>query len=268
EVRVSVTEGRAMGIWAYAAGDVEVTNTGTIAAVESIMAVGVGMDARNGGTATLVNSGTIMAEAPGMSAVAIQGGSGVDRILNSGEIIGAILTNAGDDLFHNAEGGVWEVDNFITSLGAGNDTIVNAGTIHLANGLVAMGEGANAFDNRATLQAQGHSIIAPGAGSALSNSGTISMADGHAGDTLGIFGDLAGNGRVGVDLDLANGVADSLSVEGSLADGTVQAIDVRVIGMPAAVAGAAATTIAGTGRAGADAFGAGNILGFDRGHFL
>lgn len=257
-----------IGIRAYGTEGVQVTNSGSIQVSGPLAAVGVEMGTGTNATAILVNEGSIRADAPGQTAVAVRGGDWTDVILNSGVLVGAIQTGAGNDLLENAEGGAWYVANFATGFGAGDDTISNAGLIHLSNGLVDLGEGIDQFENTGRLQASGFSIVNVGAGSLLRNNGVISLADGHAGDVLAFYGNLAGSGLLGVDVDLASGASDQVRIAGDLADGTHQRVDVRIAGLPVALETNTGTLIEVTGHAADDALVAGQVVGYDPANFL
>src|SRR5690606_31320948 len=152
--------------------------------------------------------------------------------------------------------------------GAGDDTITNAGLVDLSNGLVDLGEGLDLFENSGRLQASGFSIVNVGAGSLLRNNGVISLADGHAGDVLAFYGNLAGSGLLGVDVDLASGASDQVRIAGDLADGTHQRVDVRIAGHPVALETNTGTLIEVTGHAADDALVAGQVVGYDPANFL
>src|SRR5690606_23779348 len=149
---------------------------GPVPAGHDAAAVAVQMASRFG-TATLANSGTSETDAP--VSVAVVGSNGANEIHNTGDITGAIVTFAADDLFANGNGGIWVVDNYVTGFGGGDDSIDNGagGRIHLANGgiyLGASGVDGNSFHNAGTISASDYGVIDMGADAqALYNDGVI-----------------------------------------------------------------------------------------------
>src|SRR5690606_15566984 len=141
----------------------------------------------------------------------------------------------------------WHVHNFTTYLGGGDDAIVNGagGTIHIANGgifLGSSGAAGNSFVNSGTIHTSGYGYIDMGSGVSLvpslnplplTNNGLIDFVDGAPDDMLVIVGDLGGDGAISVDLSGLNGASDLLYVDGSVVDGTTQAINVNLLeGLP------------------------------------
>lgn len=271
----------AVGVFVLTAGDALVENSGTISVSEPDLAVGVRMLAA--GTATLENSGTITANASGGGAIALFGSYGANAVHNRGDIHGAIVTFDGDDAFANGQDGNWEVGNFTTYFGGGDDTIDNGagGTIHLANGAIYLGSSGaagNAFHNAGTILASGYGLIDMGTGpvslvpslnpQALINDGVISFVDGSPDDLLVIVGDLGGDGAIDLDVSLLNGMADLLYVDGSVVDGSTQAINLAIDGMPSSLASDPAPVVIVSGNVAANAFVGGEVLNFDPSNFL
>ncbi len=288
--------GMAYGVHVASAGRITVTNAGAITVNGSAAAVGVSLD---GPTATLVNSGTIRTFALDDGRIAVWGGGGVETIDNAGSIHGAVLAGGGDDRLVNRRGGAWFVDNGSTDFGDGDDAIVNAvgGTIRLEGGAIDLGAGAgNRFDNAGTIAVSGASLIHMGTGAAaaqpgmaampavnavpslnaapLVNSGLIDFADGASDDRLTIVGDLGGTGSVDIDVDTTAGTADQLLVDGSIAEGAVQIVNVAFNGFEVGDGGGVPLDFASvafarvTGDAEAGSFAAGEVSGFDPGNFL
>jgi hypothetical protein len=290
----------AWGVYA-GGGQVTVTNTGSITAIGPDRAIGVRV---SGAGATIDNSGTIRAIALGDGRIAVRGLEGTETIHNSGSLQGAVLTGGGDDVVNNRARGTWLVDNGSTNLGDGDDAITNAvgGTIHLQDGTISLGAGdGNRFTNAGTLKVSGSGLIHMGTAAAvpetataarsmaaiapqaavpslntvpLINSGVIDLVDGAADDSLTIVGDLGGNGSLNIDIDPAADASDRLLVDGSIAAGNAQTVNVAFDGfVPGNGAGgllnfASVEFASVTGAAAADAFIGGDVIGFDPGNFL
>jgi hypothetical protein len=266
--------GAAIGVFAQSYYDVLVDNSGTISASQADQAVAVRMYSV-AGTATLDNSGAISTDTSVAGSIAVFGSPGANEIHNTGDISGAIVTFGGDDLFANGSGGTWNVGNGTTYFGGGDDAIVNGagGTIHLADGgiyLGAPGAAGNSFQNDGTLLTSDFGLVDMGAGNPLPfvNDGVVSFLDGAPDDLLVILGDLGGDGAINVDLGVLNGTSDLLYVDGSVVDGTRQAINVAVDGVPAALHSDLAPVVEVTGDVPANAFTGGQVSGIDASNFL
>ena len=267
-ISASSDQGAAFGVYAYGYGDVYVANSGDIHATSPVVAIGVRM-VSYGGTSTLVNSGTIVADGPDGGAAAVMGSAAEDRIYNSGEIHGAIVTSAGDDLVANLAGGTWHAHDFTSSLGDGDDTIDNAGTIHIENGGIFMGAGDNAFANSGVVQVSGYGIVSLGtAGSRFDNDGAISLVDGGANDLFVLAGDLGGSGSINVDFNQASAAADLAYIYGNVVDGSSQSINLWVEGVPTQLQSESVTVVEVSGDVAANAFTGGTVLNFDASNFL
>lgn len=292
----------AVGVDATAYGTATVNNSGTITATDLDQAIGVRF---NAGAGILNNSGIIDTTTVNDGRIAVLGSDGVETINNSGDIYGAVVLAGGDDVFNNASGGVWHVDNDSTDFGAGadlisngsggliditgsltmgddDDTISNAGggTIQLTDGAIYLGGGSgNAFNNAGTIKVSGaNNLIDMGTGAVmpslnttpLVNSGLIDFIDGAPDGTLTIVGDLGGNGSINIDLTTPSGPADHLVVDGSVVSGTSQTVNVAVDfnGIPAAT-GTPTPFAYVSGDSTADSFIAGELVGgFDPSNFL
>jgi outer membrane autotransporter protein len=255
-------------------GTVVVNNAGHIHAGDTNFAIGVLMEGVEG-TNTLNNAATGVISADGDEgyAFAVMGSYAVDTINNSGRITGAVALYAGDDVFNNRSGGVWDVGGTrSTDFGDGNDSINNfaGGVIHLDDGAIYMGGGtANAFTNLGMIKVSGDTNVIDMGGDgatvntvALSNVNTISFLDGHSDDALSIVGHLGGTGSLGLDVDLADESSDQLHVEGNMAANAAQRVNIAFAGMPLT----ASTSIdfahvSGTSTAGS--FVPGQILGYN-----
>ena len=273
--------GMAIGVLAQSYYDVLVENSGTISAAHAGQAIAVAMNSV-AGTATLDNSGTISTDTSLAGSIAVLGSDGANVIHNTGDIDGAIVTFDADDAFANGQGGTWLVRNGTTDFGGGDDAIVNGagGTIHLANGgifLGASGADGNRFENHGVIRTSGYGLVDMGRGVALVpslnplplvNDGIIDFVDGAPDDMLVILGDLGGDGAINLDMSLLNGNADLLYVDGSVVNGTTQAINLNVLGVPTALTSEASPVVAVSGNLPAGSFVGGDVLNVDPANFL
>lgn len=168
--------GSAVGLVAISDGDVTVTNSGTISADHDTVAVAVSM-VSDTGVARLYNSGTIETGAPAGGSIAVLGGDQVDEVHNTGEINGAIITGAGDDLINNAAGGSWYLVGPGSDLGDGADNIDNAGTLTIVSGVLEAGAGDDSLYNAGllVLAYSGIDLGDADSGNVFVNSGTIQV---------------------------------------------------------------------------------------------
>ncbi|MDB6163911.1 MAG: hypothetical protein JWL98_1343 [Xanthomonadaceae bacterium] len=228
--------GRSYGAILLGSGNLSFANSGSITATGSGQTVGVELSSDI--STVLTNSGTISGGA------AVLAGDSTDSINNVGTIAGAIFTNGGNDTLTNGADGIWYAGG-TSDFGSGADTIINAGTIVLNNSSIAMGDSdtfANAFDNSGTIFSFGDSAIDMGAGNtnAFTNTGIIDFRDGLANDILTINGDFAGSGALGVDVSGLNGLGDVLYVNGSVANGSVTAVNTTILDVPTTRTGSVA----------------------------
>ncbi|WP_432770521.1 MAG: autotransporter domain-containing protein [Sphingopyxis sp.] len=192
---------------------------------------------------TVNNAGTIANNANGFAVLAT---GGPIVINNSGNLSSDIQLTAGADRINNS--GTFTV-GVNPDFGAGVDVFANSGTILVGSG--------------------GTAVVAPtftGLES-LTNSGTISLVNGRAGDTLTLPGTYAGaNGTLGLDiLTGTTTVADQLIV-GGLASGNTIVVLNRVAGSTPVFNPGTVVVRAGIGSS-ADAFdlaGGSQDLGFVR----
>ena len=227
--------GKAFGAIISAASDVTFTNSGSIVASASAGAVGVTLDSPT--STTLVNSGTIAASSAAANSIAVQTGDSTDTIQNTGRINGALVTGGGNDRLANSAGGVWNVVGASTDFGPGDDTISNAGTINLHDASIALGSsggGGNIFTNSGLVTAFGNDSIDMGAGNPnpFTNTGSVELRNGIAGDALTLHGDWAGSGRIGVDVSPQHGSGDMVHIVGNVAAGSVTAVNVNLVDRP------------------------------------
>jgi outer membrane autotransporter protein len=278
----STTGGYAVGVAAQAYGNLLVYNTGTITATDDDYAVAVSVDSAH--TATVVNAGTLRTYSTVEGEIAVRGGDGVQRVFNYGDIYGAIVTGGGDDTLLNGNAGIWHITNHSTDFGDGDDSITNGagGTIVLSDGAIHMGasgSAGNAFTNSGRIQVQGAGLIDMGGGTQtallpsanalpLVNNGLLDFVDGMPDDVLTIAGDLSGGGAIDIDVSALNQSADLLYVEGNVADGSAQTVNVSFAGFPtsAHTDPIAFAHVAGGSTAGS--FVAGQVIGFGANGFL
>jgi outer membrane autotransporter protein len=279
-------EGYAASVGVIASGveSSTVNNSGTIHAANGGFNAGVLFG--NTGVNTLNNTGSGVIGASGAEgyAFAVVGGGMGDTINNGARILGAVSMYGGADVFNNKAGGVWDVgDTRSTDFGDGDDAINNqaGGTIRLAGGALYLGSAAsagNSFVNAGTIKVVGDgNLIDMGSGIALVpslnplplvNDGIIDFVDGGTDDALTIEGDLGGSGAINIDMDLANQASDQLYVNGSIASGTVQKVNVSITQMPGTASTEAVefAHVAGTSSAGA--FVGGSVVGYSPSNFL
>lgn len=206
----------------------------------AIMAGAYGADAtatavamESSGSNVLHNSGIIAAFGDG-ERIAVESSAGsTAQLYNTGTLIGAIRTGDGDDLLDNAAGASWLALGS-SDFGAGDDAIVNHGSIVLQDATIALGAYAsgNAFDNSGVLAVSGVGGIDMGGAFAFVNNGTLSFVDGAADDSLTLAATLAGSGTLNFDADLASQSGDRLYLDGDMAASAVQTINVNVVGGP------------------------------------
>ena len=139
----------AKGVNALGLHGARVANSGTIAAGaygDDATAIAVAMDAS--GSNVLTNTGTIAALGDGTRIAVSSAIDATASIANSGSLVGAVVTGDLDDVLGNAAGGKWLAVG-TSDFGAGDDRIVNHGTIQMNDAAIGLGayiEG-NAFDN-------------------------------------------------------------------------------------------------------------------------
>jgi hypothetical protein len=265
--------GLAFGVMAQSYYDVLVENSGTISATQPDVAVAVRLYSA-AGTATLDNSGTLATDTSSAGSIAVFGSYGANVIHNTGDIYGAIVTFDADDLFANGQGGTWHVANGTTYFGGGDDAIENGagGTIHLSDGAIYLGSSGaagNSFHNAGILLTSDFGLVDMGSGAnPFVNDGVIDFVDGSPDDQLVIFGDLGGDGAINLDLSVLNGGADLLYVDGNVVDGTTQAINLAIDGMPTTLVGEATPVVEVSGAVPAGSFVGGHVLNFDPSNFL
>jgi outer membrane autotransporter protein len=236
-------EVRAAGAFALSRlGSVDVYNTGSIEASADFIAVGLQIVSFY--DTTVHNSGSIAATGADENIAIYAAGSSTDSIYNDGTITGAIRVGDGSDYLLNGEDGEWNAGQTASTFGAGDDAIVNEGTINLDDSVIDLGYhdlSGNYFDNHGLITVEGSNTINMGDGplaplvpslnpNAFYNGGSIDFQDGHADDALSITGDFAGDGDIKLDSAL-DGSSDILSIDGSVLAGTAGTIDVELVGM-------------------------------------
>jgi hypothetical protein len=243
--------GTATGVRIDTLGDIVLYNAGSILASAAYYAVGVQLDAA--GTTTLFNEGLIAAYTSAGYGVAVVSGDADDLVLNQGTIDGAVRSGDGDDVFVNELGATWNVDSaFDSYFGAGDDGIYNAGTINLSDATIDLGlpgAGGNYVRNYGLITVSGDNLIDLEGGSAARvmdaalavpssnpaafyNYGVIDFQDGVPDDTLTVVGDFAGDGSLLMDISGLNNTGDLLYIDGSVASGSVNIIDIDLLDLP------------------------------------
>ncbi|MCI4568312.1 hypothetical protein [Lysobacter sp. CFH 32150] len=213
----------------------QVNNDGTIAAAAyGADATATAVSMESNGNNVLTNTGTIAAFGDG-TRIAISSGSGATAsIANSGSITGAILTGDLDDNLDNAAGSIWHAVGE-SDFGAGDDHIVNHGTILMDDAVIRLGGyvTGNTFDNFGTLAVSGAAnVLDMDNPFPVNNNGVITFVDGAADDVLTIVGDFAGQGDIQVDVSGLNQTSDQLYVEGGVIAPTTQTLNVNLLDMP------------------------------------
>jgi hypothetical protein len=284
----STGDASAAGLRAQAAGTVVVDNSGAISASDDTYAVAVSL-ASTGGS-TLNNTGTISTDTAREGRVAVLGDAGTLAINNFGDIQGAVIAGDTSDSFTNGDGGLWHPDNHITNFGGGDDAIVNGlgGTIALSNAAIHLGDSdgtGNSFTNNGSIRIRGTSLIDMGTtgssamtlapsnaqvmsnAQALSNAGIIDFIDGAPDDTLTILGDLGGDGAINVDVSALSGTSDMLYVDGNIADGAAQTVNVQFTGIPKSTDPMIPFAVI-TGNSDSGSFVPGQVMGFSADNFV
>lgn len=225
-------------------GDLKVDNVGRITAAaygSDASAVAVFMD--SSGTNSLMNTGTIASLGDGERLAISSSTEASATIINSGSIIGAIVTGDRDDSFTNAAGGLWQAVGE-SDFGTGSNQIVNHGVIVMDDAMIGLGSESagyanvaalaigNVFDNAGTVVVLGDTNRVAMAGATMTNNGVVSFIDGSADDALTIAGNFAGRGAINLDISGLNEVSDRLHVEGSVIDGTAQVLNINMLDMP------------------------------------
>lgn len=193
----------------------------------SIAAFNAGIDARQNGTGALsVTTGNIDAGTLGVR-ISTEGGSATVNnlgVLTAGDYaIFVMNTSLGETTINNDGTIVGAV-----RLGAMDDVLNNNNMVFTANSDSDFGTGEDAFFNNGQLQVLGN--VKYDGLELLSNSGTISMANGNVGDSLSLTGQYLGSGgRLDLDVSFgAVGSSDQLIVDGSATGTTI--IDVSSSG--------------------------------------
>jgi len=223
----------ATGAIALGYNGVVVDNTGTIVAgAYGADATATAISMESNGNNVLTNTGTIAALGDG-ERIAVASSAGSTSIANSGSIIGAIITGGLDDSFDNAAGARWNVVGD-SDFGAGDDHIVNNGTIFMDNATIRLGGyvNGNRFDNFGLIGVSGSNVLDMDNPFPVYNNGTISFVDGAPDDTLTIVGDFAGDGAIDLDVSALNQASDRLYVDGSVIEPMTQTVNVNLLDVP------------------------------------
>ena len=210
-----------------------------IAAAYGADAYATGVFLGSYGVNVLRNYGTIAALGDGERVAVGTSLYSVNEIYNYGLMVGAVRSGYYNDYLYNADGAVW-VAVGDSDFSYGDDTIINNGAIVMDESSIDLGYHAdegNLFVNNGAIYVNGdYNLIHLGHGSQslvpslnplpFYNYGTIDFHDGAPDDLLVIVGDFAGEGSIDIDLSLANETSDLLYIDGSVAAGTVQTINI------------------------------------------
>jgi outer membrane autotransporter protein len=224
-------EAFATGVFAAAPyGPLTVDNAGTIlAAAYGSDATAIGVRMESTGTNTLTNTGTIAAIGDGTRIAILSSIDAIAALANAGTISGAIVTGNLADTFDNALSATWHaVDS--SDFGAGSDVVDNLGTIVLDDASVRMTGGDDTFANAGSVVVRGDSVL--DLGSLFTNNGSVGFVDGAADDTLLAIGGLDGTGTIRFDVSGARQTSDWLRIDGDVAAGSVQTLDVNLLDAP------------------------------------
>lgn len=252
DILASATGATASATGAVARGlySAQVDNAGRIlAGAYGADATAIAVQMGDAGSNVLTNTGTIGAFGDG-TRIAVSSGAGASAsIVNSGELIGAIITGNLDDSFGNAAGGTW-IAVGDSDFGTGDNQIVNAGIIMMDDASIMLsGHTDGALAAFATIQPASHisgstfentgTMLVSGAYNTIdagtfANNGVISFIDGAPDDMLTIAGDFSGDGVINLDVSGLNQTGDQLYVDGNVIDSTVQTIDVNLLDLPTA----------------------------------
>ncbi len=174
------------------------TSTAVIGSKASVSGATAGINLVSTTGSTLTNNGSVASS----GGFAVQASGGPATVNNAGTITGAVSLTAGADTFNNS-GTFAALKN--SDFGAGADVFNNTGTVSVLP--TATTAGSVTFTGLET----------------FSNKGTVSLANGHAGDTLNLPGTFNGGTGSALALDFAGGftpLADTLVVTGATTGST------------------------------------------------
>ena len=222
----NTTVGDAIDISATGAATVTNRATGTLTAVGATPGSATVWVAGTG-PVTIINSGQITTSQAGHNGYAINYvGTGAGTITNNatGLINGRVVVANGGVTFNNA--GTWST-NGASTFGAGTNTLNNTGTLNAG------------LSGTAAVPAASLSTTTFTGLTALNNSGTVSMVNGLAGDSLTTTGTYAGSGAGALAIDVQAApvaVVDHFTAGGAITGST--AVTLVPIGAPGLVNGA------------------------------
>jgi len=231
----------ATGLWdvgsttytSFGDGNDTLSNSGQVKLTGGKIAFDAGND-----TLTNTSSGQVL-----LNGGLISFGDGNDALSNSGQVKltgGKIAFDAGNDTLTNAASGQVLLNGGWISFGDGDDTVNNAGLIQLSNNsqitmgitpLIPMATEVNVFNNTGTVQVIGSNSIDTYGGT-FNNTGLVDFKNGVTTDQLTLSGTLAGTGAMNIDVNLINNTADQLIVNGDVASGAKQTVNVQFTGLP------------------------------------
>lgn len=214
----TLTGAATVNVTGAASNGVQITSTGgpvaaSVGSVSSASGNGIVLS----GTTASLNTASGTTVSGGINGVTMNSVSG-SALLNAGTINGttyAVATTGGPATITNSG-----TINGAVALGGGGSLINNSGTFN-ALGTSSFGPG-DRFNNTGLVAVGAASLVPTSATFAglgtFDNTGTISMQNGHAGDTLTLGGNYVGSGNALLTLDAAPGAvinADRLIVGGS-----------------------------------------------------
>ncbi|MGA7804772.1 autotransporter outer membrane beta-barrel domain-containing protein [Bradyrhizobium sp.] len=223
---IATAGNQSSGIFAVSTtGAVTVTSTGNIT---TLGAGSTGIYASSiGGAVTVTSIGNIATKgnhtygiealsSGGPIAITVKSGTVSD---GSGSGAGVLITGGTNNTLTNfgtvtaLSGLAIEGINFFRGR-PGNNTVNNFGTV---TGNVALGSGANAFNNMATGLFNAATIVNLGAGNTLTNAGTLSPGGAGTIQTTTLSGNLTQTttGRLLTDINIAGATADRVNVSGT-----------------------------------------------------
>ena len=200
------------------------------------------------GTASTVIDGSLLAASAADRALDIRAGGSSTIINNGGLLSGTFDGDAGVDAITLNAGAAWETASS-SNFGAGNDSLVNAGTIRAEaaqftglnsftnSGVLAISggsltlQGNTTFENAGVIQiAAGETVITSDA--VFYNNGTIDLQNGNVGDILTITNDYTAGANAAIYLDVGGEKSDTFIVSG-VQTGTTQVFVSGAMGMTA-----------------------------------
>ncbi|KIC36668.1 hypothetical protein RA27_21920 [Ruegeria sp. ANG-R] len=146
----------------------------------------------------------------------IDGGEGVDTVNANIDIASDVNTTANFEVLNKNGAGVLNLSGSattgFTTVNVNNGILNSSNAFEIGGDLNVLAEGT--FRNQA-LGATTLSILGD-----IRNAGAIDLQDGAAGDRIVVSGDYTGGGTLLLDVNLADGTADTLDITGAVSSGT------------------------------------------------